>query len=345
MQTKVSIPPLREEIGEQTARYIDQLTKPQGSLGTLESLAIDLAKMTGETFPTVLPAGVIVFAADHGITEEGVSAYPQEVTAQMVRNFLNGGAAINVFSQQIGAKLKVVNIGVATDIHDEKVVNRHIRKGTRNFLKEDAMTLSEVEMAIDAGYEEAVHYINEGIKCLIVGEMGIGNTTSSSALLAALTTHSIESIVGYGTGITEEQRQHKVDIIHQSLHNRKPNPEDALDLLAKVGGLEIAAMTGAMLAAAEHRVPILVDGFICTVSACLATLICPDVKHYMIVAHQSVEPGHQKAIAYLKKEPLLNLSLRLGEGTGAAIAFPLLQFATNMVKQMATFSSAGVSTK
>lgn len=339
-----AIPKVNKEMGRQVSEYINTLTKPIGSLGRLEELAINLAEMKNEPFPSVTPPGVLVFAADHGITSEGVSAYPQQVTEQMVWNFLNGGAAINVFSRQIGAILKIIDIGVANDIEHESLINQKIRYGTGNFYHEDAMSRQEAEQAIDVGYNQALQIIQEGAQCLILGEMGIGNTTSSSAILAVLSGKDISLLVGRGTGISDAAFLHKTAIIKQALIRRNPNPNDPIDILAKVGGLEIAAMTGAMLAAASKRVPILVDGFICTIAALVAKLISPRVKDYMIVTHQSIEPGHKIALSQLEKQPIIDLGLRLGEGTGAAISFPIIQSATLMLKEMATFQSAGIST-
>ncbi|WHY83910.1 nicotinate-nucleotide--dimethylbenzimidazole phosphoribosyltransferase [Neobacillus novalis] len=339
------VPKVNKEIGNQVSDYINTLTKPVGSLGRLEEIAIELAKMKNEAFPSVTPPGVLVFAADHGITEEGVSSYPQAVTAQMVLNFLSGGAAINVFSRQIGASLNIIDIGVAQDIEHSSLINQKVRYGTGNFYREDAMTREEAENAISVGYEQGQDMINNGAKCLILGEMGIGNTSASSAILAVLSNSDIASLVGTGTGISQETLLHKVAVIHESLQKRNPNPEDPIDIISKVGGLEIAGMTGAMLAAASNRVPVLLDGFICTIAGLLAKEISPNSADYMIVTHQSVEPGHQLAISLLGKKPILDLGLRLGEGTGAAIAYPLIQSATLMLKEMATFDSAGVSTK
>ncbi|MFC2949173.1 nicotinate-nucleotide--dimethylbenzimidazole phosphoribosyltransferase [Virgibacillus sediminis] len=340
-----SVPKLNKEMGQQVSRYIDTLTKPLGSLGRLEELAISLAAMKGEAFPSVTPPGVLVFAADHGITDEGVSAYPQEVTEQMVRNFLNGGAGINVFSRQIGALLEIIDIGVTSTIKDERLIDKKVRFGTANFYQEDAMTRKEAEDALEVGYQQGLEIINKGAKCLILGEMGIGNTTASGAILAVLSKAEIDSLVGHGTGIADDTFEHKIEVIKQALVKRNPNPKDPVDIMAKVGGLEIAGMTGAMLAAASQRVPILVDGFICTVAALLAKEISQAASDYMIITHQSAEPGHQVAISLLGNKPLIDLGLRLGEGTGATIAYPIIQSATLMVKEMATFDTVGVLNK
>lgn len=341
----LSIPELDEEMGRQVKRYVDSLTVPQGSLGRLEELAIDLAKMTGEAFPEVSRPGVIVFAADHGITDEGVSAYPKEVTEQMALNFLNDGAAINVFSRAISAYFDIVDIGIDAEIEAAELTARKVRRGTRNFYKEDAMTREEVNQALEVGYERAEVMIDKGAKCLILGEMGIGNTTTSSAIISVVSGKSVESLVGQGTGLKSEGIIHKQRIIEEALSLRNPNPKDPIDILMKIGGLEIAGMAGAMLAAASKRIPILLDGFITTTAGVIATLISARAADYMFVGHQSAEPGHKTAIEWLGKEPILQLGMRIGEGTGAAVAFPILQAATLVVKEMATFESAGVSNK
>ncbi|OKO88933.1 Nicotinate-nucleotide--dimethylbenzimidazole phosphoribosyltransferase [Geobacillus proteiniphilus] len=340
----ISIPSICHEMVEEARAYIDQLTKPPGSLGRLEEVAAELAGMTGELLPRVTPPGVLVFAADHGVTEEGVSAYPAEVTAQMVYNFANGGAAINVFSRQIGGLLAIVDVGVAVPIADERVIQKKVRPGTNNFAETEAMTPSEAEQALHVGYEQAASIIEQGARTLIVGEMGIGNTTAASTLLATLTDEPLERIVGKGSGIREETLAHKRDVIRRALLLHRPDPAKPLEWLSKIGGLEIAAMAGAMLAAAERRIPILLDGFICTVAALVARQFAVNVTDYMIAGHRSQEPGHSIALRLLGKEPLLDLRMRLGEGSGAAVAFPLLVSATAMVNEMATFASAGVST-
>lgn len=341
----LSIEPLDQEAGAKTREYVNTLTKPVGSLGRLEELAIELSMMTGDPFPKVTPPGVLIFAADHGIVEEGVSAYPQAVTAQMVLNFLAGGAAISVFSRQIGALLEIIDMGVATDLKANGLVNRKMKFGTANFLKQDAMTREEAIHCLDAGMKSAEEIINKGAKLVIIGEMGIGNTTSSSAILAALTDLDLDSLVGKGTGISNEALNLKKQVILEALIARKVNAKDPLDVLAKVGGFEIGAMAGAILGAAAKRIPVLADGLISTVAALLAFKIHPTAADYLIVGHQSVEPGHIHAIQELEKRPLLNLDLRLGEGSGAAVAFPIVEAAVRMLSEMATFSSANVSEK
>lgn len=339
------IPQLHKEIGKEAKAHIDLLTKPIGSLGRLERVAVKLAEMTGQKFPVVSPPAALLFASDHGVTDEGVSAYPKEVTAQMVLNFLSGGAAMNVFSHQIGAQFAIVDVGVAETVRHENLISRKIRRGTRNFVIEDAMTDEEAYEALTVGKEEATTLINNGAKCLIVGEMGIGNTTSASALLAVITEKNLAELTGPGTGLTTEQMKVKQSVIERAIAARKPDKNDPIDLVKKIGGFEIVAMAGAMLEAARNRIPIIVDGFICTVSAIIATKIDTRASDYMLAGHQSAEPGHKAALEKLGKTPLLDLDMRLGEGTGAALAFPIVQAAIKMLSEMATFSEAGVSEK
>ncbi|MBF58636.1 nicotinate-nucleotide--dimethylbenzimidazole phosphoribosyltransferase [Halomonas sp. FeN2] len=331
--------------GEEARRYLDTLTKPPGSLGALEELAIQLSAITGELKPSVTPPAVVVFAADHGVAAEGVSAFPQAVTAQMVANFANGGAAINVFARQIGAQVEIVDVGVASPLTLPGVTSARVRQGTANMVVEDAMQFDQGIAAIDVGVAAVNRAKRAGAKCLIVGEMGIANTTASSAMLAVLTGESVASVVGAGTGINPQQQAHKVAVIERAIAARSANAQAPLEVLGKLGGLEIAAMTGAYLAAAAQRLPAIVDGFIATVAALTACRICPAVRGYLIFGHRSQEPGHDVALKALEAKPLLDMGMRLGEGSGAALAYPLLQTATAMVAEMATFTDAGVSDK
>ena len=331
--------------GEETRRYLDTLTKPPGSLGALEELAIQLSAITRELKPSVTPPAVVVFAADHGVAAEGVSAFPQEVTAQMVANFANGGAAINVFARQIGALVEIVDVGVAASLTMAGVTSAKPRHGTANMVEDDAMQPADVMKAMDAGVAAVERATKAGAKCLIVGEMGIANTTASSAMLAVLTRQPVARVVGAGTGINSQQQAHKVAVIGRAIRARQANPDAPLEVLAKLGGLEIAAMSGAYLAAAANRIPAIVDGFIATVAALTACRICPAVRGYLIFGHRSQEPGHDIALTALAAKPLLDMGMRLGEGSGAALAYPLLQAATAMVCEMATFADAGVSDK
>jgi nicotinate-nucleotide--dimethylbenzimidazole phosphoribosyltransferase len=331
------------ETGRSVSRYLDTLTKPPGSLGRLETLAVDLASMTGDAFPRVTPPGVLVFAADHGIAAEGVSAFPQAVTAQMVANFVAGGAAINVLARQIGARLEVIDVGVAADLPPGGLVNEKVRFGTANFAREPAMQREEAEVAMAAGRRAVQRALETGCRCLIIGEMGIANTSSSSALLAVLTGEPVASLVGRGTGIDDAGLVHKQAVIEAALAARAPDPLDPLGVLASVGGLEIAAIAGACQEAASRRVPLLVDGFIATVSALVACRLATPVRDFLVFGHRSREPGHDLALAALDARPLLDLELRLGEGTGAALAFPLLEAACRILGEMATFESAGIA--
>lgn len=327
---------------ERVGRYLDTLTKPPGSLGRLEDLAVTLAGLTGEDFPVVTPPAVVVFAADHGVAEEGVSAFPQAVTAQMVANFVAGGAAINVFSRRIGARLEVVDVGVASELPAHGIVRDRVRPGTANLAREGAMSRDEALAAIAVGRRAARRAQAAVCRCLIAGEMGIANTTASSAMLAALTGAPVSELVGAGTGVAGDTLAHKRAVIEAALLERAPDPDDPLGVLARLGGLEIAAMVGAYLEAAAHRLPILVDGFIATVAALTACRLEPALRPYLIFAHRSHEPGHRVALEALGAEPLLDLELRLGEGSGAVLAFPLLEAATAMLAEMATFATAGV---
>ncbi|MFG6159895.1 nicotinate-nucleotide--dimethylbenzimidazole phosphoribosyltransferase [Halomonas sp. 1390] len=327
---------------ERVGRYLDTLTKPPGSLGRLEALAVTLAGLTGEDFPVVTPPAVVVFAADHGVAEEGVSAFPQAVTAQMVANFVAGGAAINVFSRRIGARLEVVDVGVASELPAGGIVRDRVRPGTANLAREDAMSRDEALAAIAVGRRAARRAAEAGCRCLIAGEMGIANTTASSAMLSALTGAPVSELVGAGTGVAGEALLHKRAVIEAALADRAPDPDDPLAILAALGGLELAAMVGAYLEAAERRLPLLVDGFIATVAALTACRLEPALRPYLIFGHRSHEPGHRLALEALDAEPLLDLALRLGEGSGAVLAFPLLEAATAMLAEMATFADAGI---
>ncbi|WP_173917245.1 nicotinate-nucleotide--dimethylbenzimidazole phosphoribosyltransferase [Halobacillus sp. Marseille-Q1614] len=340
-----SIEPIHQERMGETEAYLDTLTKPPGSLGRLEDIAVRLSGITGQEAPPVSPPGILVFAGDHGIVEEGVSAFPQEVTVQMIRNFLEGGAAINVFARKIGAELQVVDVGAVSEIQNERLVSRKIAAGTRNFLKTDAMTKQQAHAALLAGIESAEEMIARGIKCLILGEMGIGNTTPASAIVSVLTGCSVEKAVGYGTGISDDKKLHKKSVIEEAVRLRDPDRTDPIDVLKKLGGFEIAAISGAILAAGKARIPVIIDGLICTSGAMVACRLNANIKDYLMAGHVSLEPGHRIALEDIGLEPLLDLELKLGEGTGAALAFPLLEAAVRMRNEMATFDSARVTNK
>jgi nicotinate-nucleotide--dimethylbenzimidazole phosphoribosyltransferase len=302
--------------------------------------------MKADPFPSVERKAVIVMAADHGVTAEGVSAYPSEVTAQMVLNFLRGGAAINVLAQQAGARVAVMDIGVATDFEPlPGLLRRKVLCGTRNFAQGPAMTRTEAEQAIQVGIDVLSEEAGNGLDIVATGDMGIGNTTASSAIAAAVLGFPVPEVVGRGTGIDDEGLERKIRVIERALALNQPKADDALDVLHKVGGLEIAGLAGVMIAAAGRRIPVVVDGFISTAAALIAAGLAPRLRDYLISAHHSVEIGHQAMLTHLNLMPLLDLNLRLGEGTGAALAFHLLEASTRILREMATFGEAGVSDK
>lgn len=334
-----------DEGAMQEARQIqNSLTKPQGSLGKLEWLSIRLAGIYGTPSPQIRKKTVFTMAADHGVTAEGVSAYPSEVTTQMVLNFAKGGAAINVLARHAGADVRVVDMGVRSDIKwPECVVNRKIAGGTRNMARGAAMTRDEAVQGLLVGSELASRAIDAGANALGIGDMGIGNTTAASAITATLTRKPVSVVTGRGTGIDDAALTLKIKVIEQALEHNRPDPSDGLDVLMKVGGYEIAGMAGVALGAAARRVPVFLDGFVSGSAALVAATICPDAKEYMIASHMSVEPGHKFALEHLQLLPVLDLGMRLGEGTGAAIAFTIAEASCKILNEMATFEGAGVS--
>jgi nicotinate-nucleotide--dimethylbenzimidazole phosphoribosyltransferase len=324
----------------------DMLTKPQGSLGRLEELSIRLAGITGTSRPRFRQKAVIVLAADHGVAGEGVSAYPQAVTAQMVLNFTAGGAAINVLARRVGARVVVADMGVAVDLPPNiSVVRKKIGFGTSNMAAGPAMSQDAAIAAIIAGIEILDGEAVAGLDLVATGDMGIGNTTAASAIVAAITGRAVSDVTGRGTGVDDEGLRRKVATIERALAVNRPAASDPLDVLAKVGGYEIAGLVGVILGAAASRIPVIVDGFISGAAALVATELCPQVRDYLIAAHSSVEVGHRIILERLELIPLLNLNLRLGEGTGAAMAMHLIDDATAVLNEMATFAEAGVSEK
>ena len=341
-----AIKPLDETAMRAAGARQDRLTKPRGSLGRLEELSILLAGMKADPFPSVERKAVIVMAADHGVAQEGVSAYPSDVTAQMVLNFVRGGAAINVLAHQARARVTVVDIGVNADFEQMPgLVRRKVRCGTRNMAQGPAMTREEAGQALQVGVDVLNEEAANGLDLVATGDMGIGNTTPSSAITAVMTGLPVAQVVGRGTGIDDQGLERKIKVIEQALQVNQPDRNDALDVLHKVGGLEIAGLAGVMIAAASRRIPIVVDGFISTASAMIAVSLAPGVREYLISSHQSVEIGHQAMLKHLKLKPLLDLNLRLGEGTGSALAFHLIEASTRILREMATFEEAGVSDK
>jgi nicotinate-nucleotide--dimethylbenzimidazole phosphoribosyltransferase len=342
-----------QEIRPIEPRWIDKarqhqlgLTKPPGSLGRLEDIANRCAAIRQSLALTADHPRIVLFAADHGVCAEGISAYPQEVTAQMVLNFLRGGAAINAFARSGGIELKVVDIGVAEPLPaSDELIARRVASGTRNFCKEPAMTDPELFSALNTGIELAFESVMDRCDLLGFGEMGIGNTTSASAIAAALTGGPLEAVVGCGAGADEACMARKHSAIQRALDLHAPSLRDPLGILRCVGGLEIAAMCGFCLGAAARRVPVVTDGFIATAAAALVVRLSPAVSGYLFASHRSVEPGHACFLSVINQDPLLDLGMRLGEGTGAALAIKIIQAAIAAFTGMATFASAGVSNR
>jgi nicotinate-nucleotide--dimethylbenzimidazole phosphoribosyltransferase len=323
---------------------IDQKTKPLGALGQLESVALQIALIQQQPKLSIERPVMLVFAADHGIAAEGVSIAPSSVTQQMVLNFLAGGAAINCFCRSAELPLLVIDAGIQDEISPppKNLISQRIAAGTHNFAHQAAMTIAQAEQALLYGAELARSQIAQGSNLLAFGEMGIGNSSSAAALLAAITRAPVAQCVGRGTGITSEQLTKKQTLIEQALARTSGLDQSPIALLAELGGFEIAQICGAMLATAEAKKIILVDGFIVSSAALLASLMAPAVRDYMVFAHKSEETGHQLLLQHLKATPLLDLGLRLGEGTGAALALPLIKAAVSFYNDMATFASAGV---
>jgi len=341
----ITIPPLDQKAMEQARLRQQQLTKPPGSMGRLEEIAIQMAGITHEVLPVLQRKAVIIMAADHGVTAEGVSAYPSAVTPQMVLNFLSGGAAINALAQHAGAEVVVVDIGVAEELQHPGLLSCKVAPGTANMAQGPAMTQEQVQKSIAVGREVATALIEQGVDLITTGEMGIGNTTASSAITACLAGVPVALVTGRGTGIDDAQLTHKVAIIEKAIALNKPDATHPLDVLAKMGGLEIAGLVGVILAAAEHSVPVVLDGFISGAAALVATRLVPAVRDYLFAGHVSVERGHHIILEQLKLTPILDLGLRLGEGTGAVLATTIIEAALRLHRDMATFTEAGVSEK
>lgn len=325
---------------------LEQLTMPRWALGDLLDLAVDLAGMTRSLRPPVARKKVVIMVGDHGVTAEGVSKYPPEVTAQMVRNFVRGGAGINALARQAGAGVCVVDVGARDDfadlVREGTIMAKKIGHGTANMVYGPAMTRTHAVMAVEAGIEVANALAAE-VDVLGAGEMGIGNTTPSTAIAAVFTGRKVAELTGRGTGIDDIQLANKVAVIEKALTRNKPNAKDGLDVLAKVGGFEIGAIAGLILGAAAHRKPVIVDGFISTAGAMIASSLEPFVRDYLICAHRSAEPGHGALLDALRLRPLLDLNLRLGEGSGAALAMNVVEAAVAILTEMATFAEAGVA--
>ncbi len=342
---KISIiPAINLQAAAAAKQRQNELTKPAGSLGRLEELSIQLAGMTGQNRPRLQRKAVIVMAADHGVALEGVSAYPVEVTRQMALNFISGGAAISVLARQAHARVVVVDIGVSSDLAPAAgLIHRKVMPGTHNLASGPAMTAAQAEQAIQVGMNIVRDEIKHGLDVVATGDMGIGNTTPSSAIVAVMTGLPVRQVTGRGTGIDDDGLNRKIALIEQAIRVNQPDPSNAIDVLSKVGGLEIAGLAGVILGAAAQRIPVVIDGFISGAAALIAASLAPQSKNYMIASHQSVEIGHKVLLSHLGLNPLLDLDLRLGEGTGSVLAFPILEAACLILDEMATFSEAGVS--
>ncbi len=338
------IKPIDEKAMAEARSRQDILTKPQGSLGRLEELSVQLAGIQGKPIPHIRHKAIITMAGDHGVVAEGVSAYPQEVTAQMVYNFLGGGAGINVIARQAGARIIVVDMGVAADFEaNPQLVSRKVALGTRNMALGPAMTGAQAVRAIEVGIELIAAEVTKGLDIVGTGDMGIGNTTAASAICAVMTGKPVAEVTGRGTGVSHSQLKHKVAVIDRVLAVNRPDPKQPLDVLAKVGGFEIGGLAGVMLGAAAHRLPVVIDGFISGAAALIATALSPGLGAFLIPAHVSAELGHCLLLNHLGLEPLLDLKMRLGEGTGAALGIFLAETAARVLAEMSTFTEAGVS--
>lgn len=333
-----------------TQERLNNLTKPLGSLGRLEELAKIIVGITGKENPEFKNKVIFTLAADHGVTEEKVSAYPKEVTGQMVYNFLRGGAGINVLARHAGARVVVVDMGITSAISHQPAASsifkdKKINYGTKNMAKGPAMTKEEAIKSIETGIEVFEEESKSGIDIVGTGEMGIGNTTSASAITAVFTKKPVEDVTGRGTGIDDKSLKNKIEVIKKAIKINKPGPSDPVDVLAKVGGFEIGGLTGIILAAASQKIPVVIDGFISGAAALIAFHIEPKVKNYMIASHCSEEKGHRVILGHIGLKPLLDLNLRLGEGTGAALGIGITEAAVKILTQMATFEGAEVSKK
>jgi nicotinate-nucleotide--dimethylbenzimidazole phosphoribosyltransferase len=342
--TVASVPAIDPSWHERAIRRLNSLTKPLGSLGRLEEIAAKLVAIREEEFPQFSNKVIFTLTADHGVTDESVSAYPKEVTRQMLLNFLSGGAGINVLCRHFGIRVVVVDIGVDADTSGlDGLVEMKVARGTKNMARGPAMTGSEAYIAVHHGIVLAQQAGRDGGNIIGIGEMGIGNTTAASAIAAVLSGRSVSEVTGRGAGLDDLGMQHKVRVIEQSLRINHPDPSNAFDVLSKVGGFEIAGLAGLTLGAAARRIPVVADGFIATAGAAIAVALQPRSRDFLFAAHRSSEPGHDALLKFVGLEPLLDLRMRLGEGTGAALVMPLIEASARLMKEMATFSSAGVS--
>lgn len=338
-----SITPVSNQQSLRIQTIIDQKTKPLGSLGQLENLALQLAQVLGDEPLQIKRPQMLIFAADHGIAAEGISIAPSDVTTQMVNNFLAGGAAINCFCQTNEIELHVIDAGIATEIKHPRLIQQAIARGTKNFCQQPAMTKAQANQCLALGAAIASEILDQGSNVIGFGEMGIGNSSSAAAMMAAILKVSADECVGRGTGISDHVLSKKLVIIESALRLHGQNLTSPLEILSAVGGFEIGQIAGAMLAVAAQKKVILVDGFITTAAALLATQLAPACVDFMVFCHESNEQGHHRMLQFLDRQALLNLDLRLGEGTGAALALPLLHAAAKFYNDMASFESAGVT--
>jgi nicotinate-nucleotide--dimethylbenzimidazole phosphoribosyltransferase len=342
--TRERIKPVNQELMQQAQVRLDAKTKPPGALGRLEEFARRMVAISGMGSPDTSKKVIYTFAGDHGITDEGVALYPKAVTTQMVHNFLAGGAGVNVLARHVGAEVRVVDVGVDNDFGNlAGVIHRKVARGTRNFAKGPAMTREEMLAAITVGIDLAEQCRVEGVALVGTGEMGIGNTTPSSAIIAAISGKAVRDVTHRGTGIDDDALELKIRVIEQGLAINQPDPTDPLDVLAKVGGLEIAAIAGLVLGCAANGIPVVIDGFISTAGALIASELHPNVRDYIFAAHRSMEIGHSFMLERIGAEPILDLNLRLGEGTGAALAMSLIEAGVKALNEMATREQAGVT--
>ncbi len=341
-QTLSKIEGLNLDVKEKAKQRIDMLIKPQGSMGKLEEIAEQLCGITGELFPEIRGKSVIVMCGDHGVCEEGVAAAPQQVTVMQTMNFAKGVTGVCALAKQANADIRIVDIGIATDVDSDKITNRKIKYGTNNISKGPAMTREEAIKSLEVGIEIATEEIQKGNNLIATGEMGIGNTTPSSAIVSVVGKASPEEVTGVGANLPEDKLINKIEVIKRSIEINNPDSNDGIDILAKVGGLEIGGMAGVMLAGAAHRVPIVVDGFISTAAALIACTIEPKVREFLIPSHSSKEKAAGFASKLLDFKPMLDMNMRLGEGSGAVLAFNIIEAATYMNKEMITFQESGI---
>ena len=338
-----SIVPVEKDLYEKARDRLDKMAIPRGSLGRVEEFAQRVAAIQGTLTPAITRKTVVVFAGDHGVVDEGISAFPQEVTEQMVYNFLKGGASINVLSRHVGSEVIVVDMRVSAVLEPkEGLLIKKVAAGTKNIAKYPAMSIDDALKSLAIGMEIAFSLKNQGVDIVGTGDMGIGNTTPSSAMAALLTKHKVDEVTGRGTGIDDQMLKKKVEVITRAIAVNRPDPNDPVDVLAKVGGFEIAGIAGFIIGASYQRMPVVIDGFISTAGALIAVSLQPAVNDYIFASHKSEERGHRVLLEWLKQRPVLDLSMRLGEGTGAALGISMVEAGVKVMREVLTFDEAGV---